>query len=586
MVIVTSAGTFVLPPAYKVATLKGNTIDYEFVPELAKGMQVLVRKDIADVKLEEDVKPTLWARSDQYRQDRVMLFNSLGNEGMPDQAKFGTFIKDSMERNGISRSHDSENADAVMTLIKPNFNYSMAAVLGWVSGKTMLPNDPQVALYLAQQLHNQKMTEWVSKMIENDMVEVRRLRTVHRAVMAAIAAPKEHTVTAAHSSSSGHAQHIVQISPYLQAIKQQYGNDIFQEFVTNASILEIREVDESHSHHGANFTPTDNKGLNQAVGEQIKLIKEIVGFTNYDPTKRKEILGKYKGHENAKELEAKLLRRQEIIGDSIKKMLPIALSVTTQMMEKLDEHFEGPIRPFGKAGVAAAIENAMYLIECYDVVFDTYFSKNTNFNWWIQGQREIYKKIATEKGFGQRLIQLMEMPPETMQIKAQDILFLSRSLNYLRSRYDEAKIEKYYMTLSDFVEISLIGPTKNFKANLRDFNSGNIEGKKVALEIMNSMIDSLASYREQALVKLSNERKEFLETSDGLYHSLSGLQMNLNAFSERKFSAKLHKLQLTYGISSFYTIFEALDTKGLQELAMLEMKAYPDFLLPDKYEQS
>lgn len=544
LILVTSAGNFVLPPAYKVATLKGSTINYEFVPELAKGMQVLVRKDIADVNLEEDIKPTLWARSEQYRSDRTMLFNGSGH-GMPDQAKLSTFIKDSLVGKGIAHNHDSEAADSILTLIKPNFNYSITAALSWVSGRTMFPNDPQVALYLAHQLHNKEMIQWISQMLENDLLEVRRLRTVHRAIMAAVGAPKQREFATINNSKSGPTQRIIQISPYLQAIKQEYGNDIFQEFVTNARILDIREINESHQVRYTSPIATPGNSVQPATEEQVKLTREIVGFTNYDSNKRRETLGRYHGHDNSKEIEIALINRNEVITRAIPKIFKAATNhYNLFTREEISKE---------AVGLGGLIISSLQL-------FNPHRSLEHHFI-ILDETLKLFNLFSTNINVNTKVRNLINQPIKD---------FLEGSKNYpyfrvlygenglLRRIYHKSIVEKYQLSYPDFVSLMLSKPGATIENDLKKLASVSISERRDVLQIYRERYNSQKEFLKVVSNEVSIERKEAFEISNQLYPSILVLQDELPEESAPKQMHHISKLLRSYGISSFYPILSSV----------------------------
>lgn len=290
LVVKTDKGAFILTPTTQVATIQEKGTKYEFPHELMPNTQIIMRKTTTseDLTLEDHIIPTLWVRSGQYRQDRATVFEGEGTD-LPTKTKLGKLLTEIVVKYG----KQLDGPEFIHSLIPPEIKYSKTAVYSWMNNKVMFPERPEALVSVARRLNEPELERWTNEIISLGEAPVKRLRVLHSSIRAAISKPKGHGV-GTHKENQRQNQEqnrIISLADYLPFIRAEYGENVFEEFITPAKVMAVEET----------TIPSSNASGTQQT-TSTEMVKDVISFSGNDAIRKAEILRRYPGKQRSSEL--------------------------------------------------------------------------------------------------------------------------------------------------------------------------------------------------------------------------------------------------------------------------------------------
>ena len=319
VMIKTSGGNFIYPADQIAAKIDGTKIHYDLIGNFRTDDRILIRKTGSDkITLEGHIIPTLWSRSEKYRNDRSFVFEDNGSD-MPVQTKLSAILNRIVVSNGIE-----DPIKVIMEALPQTIEYTRSGVSKWLTGEVMLPKIPEALEHIAVKFNSAELLEWHEKLKEQEYLPVKRIRVLHSGIRALLAKPQTHEESSQSESAncydknakqnkaddeSQHEKKINTLADAIRLIKDEYqepGEGLFSEFVTVAKVFSVSEIG----------LPSVEK-IKAGESEKTEVERGIVSFSVKDSERMTSITNKYKGVMLSDKATLLLKKRSELFVNGI-----------------------------------------------------------------------------------------------------------------------------------------------------------------------------------------------------------------------------------------------------------------------------
>lgn len=573
----TTAGNFFYPADYMVATVWDDKLGYEFAYEVKTGAKILVRKSAnEELTLDGHIIPTLWAQSSDYRSDRAFVFSGDGLD-IPKKTKLSEFLK----RNAAKRGMTNEEAVNHYFSTVSEYGYKRSAIGSWMKGEVMFPiKNPNAILDLAQKLDDVPMAEWARSLIEIEPSKnpVKKLRVLHSGIRSLFAKPKGRGEILSGGGGRQAYQQVISLSSYIETLKGTYGQNLFDEFVMPANLLEIREID------------YENRGIGHTQAEDTGMERGLVGFMNRNTEKKSQVLSRYKGPNRGEDMESALSKTEKLV---LEDAFPYMKELTDNFAEDMK------LKPRIYSQDTETYVEVMQNISHY--LFHPVFNGSYNtIGKYLDEHAEFNKNFLKDRDFRDLVRKVSKSDAETIGKKGRNLPYFKFWIEGVEKCY--GPIEKLHLTYGDWLVLSL--PAFADQGRDLDYILEKVHPRELDDIIKDRWHNqskqgkNILSFLERPEVKqIINSYHEIVNKSR-LPPSLRLIQIYLPVldsiesrrefFVEKKSSRspgslywlyqifgikeKIENLKNSYGISSFYLLNDRLNQKVYDSLGFRSKK--------------